>query len=277
MIKAMFWKEWREHRLKYAAYWLVLNLPMLVVAACVTLIKGARAPFADLNDAGAMKFLGLSLVAEAYALAIVFSLVTGFLAAATFSPELEDRSQFFLFEQPVARWKLLACKLAHGLLQVAAAVSFAVLFAPTLAWLLMVLGGKVSVAGTLGTLGTVLWAGLKAAGYLSLMSAAAYCGCALVTTLMPKWWLATAGSIVLIVVGGILVGDYFDLLSPAFETLKDASVGLGAGSPQWLTITKALPLAGFPAWKAGPLLAALGFAGAMCGATGWIWTRKELK
>jgi len=95
MIRATFWKEWREHRLKYGAYWLALNLPILTTAICVALNKGARTPFADLSDVTAIKYLGLAMVAECYAIATVFMLVTGFLAAATFSPEQEDRSVFF--------------------------------------------------------------------------------------------------------------------------------------------------------------------------------------
>jgi hypothetical protein len=31
---------------------------------------------------------------------------------------------------------------------------------------------------------------------------------------------------------------------PSFEKLENASVGLGMGSPQWLTITQILPLSG---------------------------------
>src|SRR5262245_15681851 len=72
MIRAVFWKEWREHRLKYGAYWLVLNLPILITAICVALNKGARAPFADLSDGTAIKYLGLAMVAECYAMATAY-------------------------------------------------------------------------------------------------------------------------------------------------------------------------------------------------------------
>jgi ABC-type transport system involved in multi-copper enzyme maturation permease subunit len=277
MIRATFWKEWREHRLKYGAYWLALNLPILIVAICVAVNKGARAPFADLSDATAMKYLGLAMVAECYAVLTVFMVVTGFLAAATFSPEQEDRSVFFLFEQPVERWKYPACKLLHGLLQIGAAIAFAVLFAPLLGWLLMLAGGRVSMAGSVATMQTVVLAGLRGALCCWLVSAMIFAGCALLTAIWPRWWVATVGVVLVVIAFASTVWSFFDLLSPSFEKLENASVGMSFGSPQWLTITKTVPLGAFPAWQLLPVSTALAAVTVMACAADWIVSRRELK
>jgi ABC-type transport system involved in multi-copper enzyme maturation permease subunit len=277
MIRATFWKEWREHRLKYGAYWLALNLPILIPAFCVVVSKGSRAPFAELSDATAMKYLGLAMVVECYAVLTVFMVVTGFLAAATFSPEQEDRSVFFLFEQPVERWKYPACKLVHGLLQVGVAIAFAVLFAPLLAWLLMLAGGRVSIAGSMGTIQTLMLAGVRGALCCWLISAIVFAACALLTAIWPRWWVATVGVVLLVIAFLATAWSFFDMLSPSFANLENASVGLGFGSPQWLTVTKTLPLGGFPAWKPLPVATALAAIAILAGIADWIIARRELK
>jgi hypothetical protein len=85
MIHAIIWKEWREHRAKYLAYWIALNAPILIVAVAVGISTAARTPFADLSDSTVLKYLPLTL-GEPLLVATVFLLVTGCLAVATFSP-----------------------------------------------------------------------------------------------------------------------------------------------------------------------------------------------
>src|SRR5258708_22028336 len=127
MIRAIIWKEWREHRAKYIAYWLVINSPVLLVALAVGISAAARTPFADLSDGTVLKYLPLAL-GEPVLLAFAFLLVTGYLAVATFAPEIEDGSLFFVSEQPVSRGRYIAMKLLIGGLQTVLAVCFATLF-----------------------------------------------------------------------------------------------------------------------------------------------------
>jgi hypothetical protein len=239
--------------------------------------KGARAPFADLSNATAMKYLGLAMVVECYAVATIFMLATGFLAAATFSSEQEDRSVFFLFEQPAERWRYPACKTLHGLLQVGAAIVFAVLFAPFLAWMLMLIGGRVTIAGSIGTMQTVILAGLRGALCCWLISAIVFAACALITSLWPRWWIATVGVVLCVVAFWVTVWSFFDLLSPSFENMGSGSIGFGSGSAQWVTITNVLPLGGFPAWKPLPMATALAAIAILGGVSNWIISRRELK
>ncbi len=278
MIRAIFWKEWREHRWKYATYWLGLNLPILLAALAVTLSVGARAPFGDLSDGTALKYLGVALVGESGFLATIFLVATGFLAVATFSPELEDGSVFYLYEQPLSRGWYVAMKLLNGAFHTVLAIAFAVLFAPLAAYGLMLAGGKVTVAGSMGTLAAVMAAAARAAGWCSLISLVAFTASALVAALAPRWWMATAASVVLIVVFGMAGDSFFDFIQPAFDAMGDGqSVSIGFGSPQWLTITQAIPLHAFAPWRALPLLTAVLLTAALAVATGLLYTRKELK
>jgi hypothetical protein len=216
------------------------------------------------------------MVVECYAVVTIFMLATGFLAAATFSPEQEDRSVFFLFEQPMERWRYPACKTLHGLLQVGAAIVFAVLFAPFLGWVLMLAGERVTIAGSIGTMQTVMFAGLRGALCCWLVSAIVFAGCALFTSIWPRWWIATVAVVLCVVAFWVAAWSFFDLLSPSFENMGNGSIGFGSGS-QWVTITQTLPLSRFPAWKPLPLATAVAAIAILGGVSNWVISRRELK
>ena len=277
MIRAMIWKEWREHRWKYAAFWLALNLPILIVALSLALSIGARTPFADLSDTTAAKYLGVVLFAESALLATLFLFLTGFLAIATFSPELEDGSVFFLYEQPFAPWKYAALKILNGAFHTALAATFAVLLAPLVAYAIMLLAGKVTLAGSLAPLLTVLAAAARTAVWCSLISLAAFTGSALMAALLPRWWLAMAASIALLVLLNMAGSDFMNFTQQAFDAMEQGSISVTSGSPQWLTITGVLPIQKFAPWRVLPLLTALLIALTFAAGTGSVYTRKELK
>ena len=147
MIRAILWKEWHEHRSRFAAYWLTLNVPIVILCLAIAFTKAARVPFADLSNATAWKYLPLSLI-ESIFLATIFSIAAGYLAVAIFSPEIEDGSLFFLFEQPIRRKRYVAVKFLNGAFHVAAATWFAGLLAPVVVYGMMLIGGKVTTAGS---------------------------------------------------------------------------------------------------------------------------------
>jgi hypothetical protein len=250
---------------------------MMLVALSVALSTGARFPFGDLSDSTAVKYLGVALFGESGALVTILLLVPGFLAVATFCPELEDRSVFFMYEQPVPRERYVVMKLLNGAFHTVLATAFAVFFAPVLAYALMLLSGKVTLAGSLGAFATVLAASARGALWCSLLSLAAFTGSAMIAAFLPRWWLATAGSVGLIVLSISAGNDFFDFLTPAFETAEQVTVGIGFGSPQWLTITRALPLNSFATLRALPMVTALLMTLAFSAVTGLLYTRKELK
>jgi len=280
MIHAIMWKEWREHRAKYLAYWLALNAPILILALAVGISTAARTPFADLSVSTVLKYLPLSLV-ESLLLATLFLLVTGFLAVATFSPEIEDGSLFFVYEQPLSRKRYVAMKLLIGGIHVVLAACFATLFATAAAYAMMLLGGKVTWAGSATAFNAVLAASARAAVWCSLISLIVFTGSALVSALAPRWWIAAAGSVGIAVLLVILGGDFFSFTADIAQG-DPMSIGMGfsTGNAQWVTVSRALHLSEvntFAHWRALPLLIAMLLTAVFSAAIPQIYARKELK
>jgi len=280
MIRAIIWKEWHENRSRFASYWITLNVPIVILCLAIALSKAARAPFADLSNATTWKYLPLSL-AESIALATIFLLAAAYLAVAIFSTEIEDRSLFFLFEQPVPRKRYVAIKFFNGACHVVAATWFAGLLAPVVVYSMMLLSGKVTAAGSGAAFAAVMGAAARAAVWGSLLAMVGFTVSALISALMPRWWLAAAGSIVLIAFFGYFSGDFFfDFFPPDNGESISVSANLSTGNVQWVNISRALTpveLAGFGHWKPLPLLTSALLAALFCAATAFLYDRKELK
>jgi ABC-type transport system involved in multi-copper enzyme maturation permease subunit len=280
MIRAIIWKEWREHRAKYIAYWLAFNAPILIVALAVGISSAARTPFADLSDSTILKYLPLAL-AEPILLATAFLLITGFLAIATFSPEIEDGSLFFVYEQPLSRRRYVGLKLLIGGIHVVVAVCFATLFAPALAYAMMLLSGKVTAAGSMAALSAVMAGAARATAWSSLISLIVFTGSALVAALAPRWWMAAAGSVGIAALLTAVKGDFFSFTADIADG-DPMSIGmaLSTGNAQWVTVSRALHLSevnSFGHWRALPLLIAVLLTIVFSAAMAQVYSRKELK
>jgi ABC-type transport system involved in multi-copper enzyme maturation permease subunit len=280
MIRTIVWKEWREHRAKYIAYWLALNAPILLVALAVGVSPAARTPFADLSNSTVLKYLPLAL-GEPVLVATLFLLVTGFLAIATFSPEIEDHSLFFVYEQPVPRQRYVAMKLLIGGIHVVIAACFATLFATAAAYVMMLLSGKVTWGGSAGAFPAVLAASARAAIWCSLISLIVFTASALVSALAPRWWMAAAGSVGITVLLVAVGGDFFSFTGDiAAGDPMSIGVGFSTGNAQWVTVSRAMHVSevnAFGHWRGLPLLVAMLLTAVFSAVTAQLYTRKELK
>lgn len=282
MIRAILSKEWHEHRSKYLGYWFALNVPLLLLALGIGLTTVGRTPFADLSDAMTMKYLPLSLV-ESFLVMTIFLILTGYLAVATFSPEIEDHSVFFMFEQPVSRKRYVAIKLLNGAGHVVLAICFSILLFPVVTWVMMLLSGKVTVAGSSGSLTLVMAVAVRVAIWCALVSVAAFTASALISALVPRWWLAALCSVVLSIIsigwgGNFFFFDFFPDTSNG-ET-QSISFGFGTGHAKWIEIARAIKPAELNAvasWRPWPLLTAALLIAAFSVATALWYQRKELK
>ncbi len=284
MMRQIVWKEWRENRWKYGALWLVFNLPILALTVLLGVSRAARTPFADLSDQTFMKYLPLP-VFESAAIVTVFLFATGFLGLTTFLPEAEDKSVFFLFEQPLARWRYALAKIANGAAHVALAVLAASLLAPAAVYGLMLLGGRVTAAASGAAFGVVMAAALRAGLWSALVSIAAFAGCALIGSVVPRWWLATIATFVFIMslVNRILsnsrflgAADFFDLFASAPQGSYHVSGNLGTAN--WLTVSGNLPLPNdFACWHLLPALTPVALLCVFAAALAWVFQRKELR
>jgi hypothetical protein len=280
MIGALIWKDWREHRAKYLFYWVALNTPILAVAAVLAVSPGARTPFADLSDGTALKYLPLALGVP-LVVSTLLLLATGYLAVATFTPEIEDRTLLFVSEQPVSRQRYVAMKLLIGGVQVVLAVSFAALFAAVVAYGMMLASGRVTAAGTAGAFYAVLGAAARGAVWSSLISLIVFTGSALVAALVPRWWLAAAGSVALTVLLLIYAHDFFSFTADINDNdVMSITMGLHSGSWDWVSVSRPWHLAevaSFAQWRALPLAVAALAAAAFSAAIAQIYGRKELQ
>ncbi len=279
MIRAIVWKEWHEHRAKYLTYWLLLNAPVLILALAIVVSSTARVPFGDLSPTTVLKYLPLAL-SEAILVVTLFLFITGYLAVATFSPEIEDGSIFFIHEQPISRKRYVALKLLIGGIHVVIAVSFAILFATLVVWVLMLASGKITWAGSGSAFGEVMSASIRSMVWCSLISLAAFAGSALISALVPRWWLAAGGSVVL-TAGMIYLGaDFFSFLPDIQEGTMSIGFNIGTGHANWLNVSRALhdaEIRGFGPWKPLPLLTAIALTAAFSVAIAVIYERRQIK
>jgi ABC-type transport system involved in multi-copper enzyme maturation permease subunit len=267
LIATIARKEWKEHRTRYLIYWLVLNAPILFAALAATLSAEARLPFAGLSDTTLLQHLPLSLI-EALAVPTIFLLVTASLAVPMFNREAERGAEFLLHEQPISRGQYAMAKLAVGGLLVVISVTFAILFAVTLAWVLMLASEKVSWAGSVGHFGLVFAAAARSSVWASLISLGIYAGSALVAALSPRWWIATLGAVVFAAAMLWWFGDYFDFtpdnISPESLSISVNHNFGGPSSKPWIAMNRALlasEVQAFAPWKPLPLLIAAAATG----------------
>jgi hypothetical protein len=279
MIRQIFWKEWHEHRSKYISYWATLYAPIVIFALAIALIKGARTPFADLSNALVLKYLPLSL-AEGLFVLTIFLILTGYLAVATFSPEIEDRSLFFIYELGVLRRRYLTIKFLYGATHVVLAIFSAVLLLPAISYALMLISGRATVAGSGAAFAMVMHVAFRAGIWCALISLAVYTASALIAALIPRWWLASLCS-VLVTLAFVGWGeDYFSFLPDMPNDSMSIGFSFSTDNSRWITISRALTpkeLSQMAQWWTGPLIATLLLIGLFWAATTWLNDRRELR
>ena len=282
-MRTILWKEWRENRWKYASLWLVFNAPMLIVTLMIGVSRAMRVPFADLSDQTAMKYLPLSL-AESLLVASIFLLATGFVAVAAFRPKA---GEFFVFEQPVSRKRYVAAKLVNGGGHVVAAVWGAILLAPAWVYGLMLMTGKVTVAGSGAAFGAIFGAAARAVVWCSLVSLVAFTGAALISAVTPRWWIAAVCTIVFIailvrfvhgdspLVGG---GSFFEFFPDIEGKTFSVSANVGTGTDPWLKVSDVLPMpTTFAHLRWLPVVTAAGVMALLSTGVAAVYARQEMK
>jgi hypothetical protein len=277
MIRAILWKEWHEHRARYAAFWLTLSAPVLILCSAIALSHTARVPFADLSDATIWRYLPFSL-AISILLVTVFTGIAAYLAVATLNPEIADHSLFYMFEQPFGRRRYAAIKLLNGGLHVVAATFFAMMLSPSIIYALMLLSGRVTIAGSGAVYAAVMAGALRGSVWCSLAMLGGFTLSAIVAASVRRWWLAVSVSLTVLTLIGVFAPDSFYDFSPDCSA-GTMSVSVNSAA-QWLNISRAVTpaeLAGFARWKPWPLLFVAGLVVVFSVATVLLYERKELK
>jgi hypothetical protein len=230
-----------------------------------------------------MKYLPIAL-GEGLLVASIFLVATALVAVAAFRPPA-DQSMFFLFEQPMSRSRYAAARILNGAAHVALAAGFAILAAPLGIYAMMLASGKVSLAGSSAAFSAILGASARAILWCSLVSIVAFAGSALISALLPRWWMAAVCAIGFIFLFGAYVhrdhsifggGEFFQIVPE--EDGKTFSISVNSGTSQWLTVSEILPMpTAFAPWKGLPLLACTGLIVAFSAGLAVTYNRQQLK
>jgi hypothetical protein len=192
---------------------------------------------------------------------------------------------FFVFEQPLSRRRYAAARVLNGAVHIALAVCVAILLAPAGIYAIMLMSGKVTLAGSSAAFLAILGAAARALLWCSLISIAVFAGSALISALLPRWWMAAVCAIGFILLFGgyvhrdhsIFGGSEFFQILPDVEG-KTYSISASSGTPQWLTVSDVLPMpTGFAPWKTLPLLASAAVIILFSAGLAVVYERQELK
>ncbi len=151
----------------------------------------------------------------------------------------------------------------------------------------MLISGKVTLAGSAVAFGAIMRAAARALPWCSLVSLVAFTGSALISTLVPRWWLATLCAILFLVLFGyclnadsrFFAGDeFFDFAPTIGEKTMSVSAGFGTGTTQWLTVSDVFPMpTTFAPWKWLPVLTVTLLIALFSAGVAVVYDRKELK
>ena len=114
--RALLWKEWRETRWKFLAFWAAFHLPLGMAALGLVLQQKNRFAIQTLPSNSLYQGLeSIVFVESIFIITMGLALIT-FFAAGAVSQEVRGRQIFFLLERPVSRFRVLTVKyLVSGL------------------------------------------------------------------------------------------------------------------------------------------------------------------
>ena len=197
MLKAMFWKEWRETRWKWLAFAFAFHLPLLFVGLSVLLRDTWRFDLYAMSDGVAAMGLELAVVAQTIFLITAGLFLLAFFAVGSVGAELENQSIFFLFERPVRRWQVLLFKYGVGAVQAMTCVGLSIISTVTLVYFVMAAAAtNVTLAGSREAFSYAIANGARGTVWTALIALMVYSATFLFSVLFEKWWIAViAGAI----------------------------------------------------------------------------------
>ncbi|HLM56211.1 MAG TPA: hypothetical protein VK422_08855 [Pyrinomonadaceae bacterium] len=203
MLKAMFWKEWRETRWKWLAFAFAFHLPLLFVGASVLLRDTWRFDLYAMSDGVAAMGMELAVVAQTIFLITAGLFLLAFFAVGSVGAELENQSIFFLFERPVRRWQVLLFKYGVGAVQAVTCVALSILTTITLVYLVMAaVATNVTLAGSREAFSYAVANGARGMVWTACIALMVYSATFLFSVLFEKWWIA-------VIAGGLSVAGMF--------------------------------------------------------------------
>src|SRR5262249_1897418 len=212
ILKALLWKEWRETRWKWLAFYAAFHIPAIIGTLIFVFNKWMRFDIMVMNNSMAKQYLqGFLLVQSGFVITAGLFLIA-FFAAGAVAPEIDNRSMFFLFERPIPRRQILLTKFAVGGLQSMICVGFSIITTLTLGYLALVsVASGVTVSGTWHEYVGVIQSGLRGTLWSGVIGLMVFGATFFFSVIFEKWWVGViAGAISLIGMFYFLGGHIFE-------------------------------------------------------------------
>jgi len=226
MLKVLLWKEWRETRWKWLAFFAAFHIPAIIGVLVFTFDKTVRFDIRVMNDGMVNSYLqGFLLVQSGFVITAGLFLIA-FFAAGAVAPEIDNRSMFFLFERPIRRWHILSMKFLVGALQAMVCVGFSIITTLTLGYLaLLAVSSGVTVPGSWHIYTSIVASGLRGTLWTGVIGLMVFSATFLFSVIFEKWWVGViAGAIA-------LIGMFYFLGRQIFEwVLTNVTKGAGNGN-----------------------------------------------
>jgi len=116
--KALLWKEWRETRWKFLAFFLAFHPVVWIATVALLVDKENRFSFQTTPAKAIYQALEGVVFAQSMFILTVGAFLIIFYAAGTVSREIASRRIFFILERPVQRWHVLSAKFAISGMQI---------------------------------------------------------------------------------------------------------------------------------------------------------------
>lgn len=212
MIKALLWKEWRETRWKWLAFYAAFHIPAIIGGMIFTFNSAVRFDVRVMNGSLATQYLhGFLLIQSGFVVTAGLFLIA-FFAAGAVAPEIEGRQMFFLFERPIRRWQILLLKFLVGSVQAIVCVGFSIITTLSLAYFSMVIvASGVTLSGTWHEYTSIIASGLRGTLWAGVIGLMVFAATFVFSVLFEKWWVGViAGAISLIGMFYFLGKSIFD-------------------------------------------------------------------
>lgn len=264
MLRALLWKEWRETRWKWLAFYAAFHIPAIIGGMVFTFNEAVRFDVRVMNSSLATQYLqGFLLIQSGFVVTAGLFLIA-FFAAGAVAPEIEGRQMFFLFERPIRRWQILLLKFVVGSVQAMACVGFSIVTTLSLAYFSMVIvASGVTLSETWHQYLSILASGLRGTLWTGVIGLMVFAATFLFSVLFEKWWVG-------VIAGAIsLIGMFYFLGRTIFDWIL-TNVIRNSGR-------QGLNLELYAQLEPVPILVMLAVAGAFYFAAQALFARKELK
>ena len=226
MLKVLLWKEWRETRWKWLAFFAAFHIPAIIGVLVFTFDKTVRFDIRVLNDGIVNTYLQTFLLVQSGFVITAGLFLIAFFAAGSVAPEIDNRSMFFLFERPIQRWHILSMKFLVGAIQAMVCVGFSILTTLTLGYLaLLSVASGVTVAGSSHIYFSTIASGLRGTLWTGVIGLMVFSATFLFSVIFEKWWIGViAGAIALIGMFYFLGGKIFEwVLTNVFKNAGNSN------------------------------------------------------